>query len=759
MALPQLEQRLGQAVRARLVTPLGDGRYAFAHDLVRASLCAGLPAEEARRRHRSVVRALERSPALAEHLESSDLARHAYLAVGELDPAAAVEHLLAAARDASGRLALEEAAEHYRRALELVPRDDPGRRATIGLALGTAEYQTRDEVRGRQTFEEVVALARELGDHQLLARAALTLHGLVHPGRPEQLQVDLIDEAHRTLAGRAARPAVPATAARELSVRAVALARRSQDDHELGFSLLARHDAIWTPGTLRERQGLIEELAAVARRAADPELEVRASTLRLGALLEQGDPRCLDGHRSLVTRAQSTALPRCRHEALSSQGSVATLQGRFDEAQAFIDEAYALGEQAHIDHVDIWNHQRWALCQLRGRFDQADELLQEIGEDGHLDPRLIHATTAVQRGDVEVALRYLRAASDASDACVPWLLPLWLRFQAQTAAASGDPQLCETARAAIKPFLGQWAVSIAGFDIHGPFVLWSARLDAAQGRWEAAVEGFSAARRSADLLRARPWSLEARAGLAEALARRGAAGDAAAAGALLDEVAAEAGELGKLQLLARVGGTGSAGTGAAPDIGPGSGRGAESGAASVFRFDGSVWTLGFAGRTVHLPDAKGLHDLHVLLGAPGSRIAAVRLLAPGGDEVVAAAGRMGSDTVLDREAEVNYRRHLARLDEETERALNAGDDRRAARLDRERATLLDELRSAAGLAGRPRRLGDEAERVRKTVTARIRHTLRRLDEHHPELAGHLRATVSTGTTCCYRETEGVPWLL
>ncbi len=63
------------------------------------------------------------------------------------------------------------------------------------------------------------------------------------------------------------------------------------------------------------------------------------------------------------------------------------------------------------------------------------------------------------------------------------------------------------------------------------------------------------------------------------------------------------------------------------------------------------------------------------------------------------------------------------------------------------------------LGGRRRRLGNEAERARKTVTAHIRDTLRRLDQHHPELAEHLRASVSTGATCRYHPTREVEWLL
>lgn len=45
------------------------------------------------------------------------------------------------------------------------------------------------------------------------------------------------------------------------------------------------------------------------------------------------------------------------------------------------------------------------------------------------------------------------------------------------------------------------------------------------------------------------------------------------------------------------------------------------------------------------------------------------------------------------------------------------------------------------------------------MTARIRDTLRKLDERHPALAAHLRASVSTGATCRYAPPAPVAWRL
>ena len=278
-------------------------------------------------------------------------------------------------------------------------------------------------------------------------------------------------------------------------------------------------------------------------------------------------------------------------------------------------------------------------------------------------------------------------------------------------------------------------------------------IDAAQSRWDDAIAGFTAAQRAADRLGARPWSIEARTRLAEALIARGLPADAGTASALLTEIDHEASGLGMRATVeharrarALVPGHGIV---AAPQ-GP-----ARTG--GVFRVEGDVWTLAFAGRTIHMPDAKGLRDLHTLLAQPGTDVPVITLLAPRGD--LAASRRLGADPVLDDHAKARYRHRLAELDEEIDRALGRHHDDRAAELDHERQALIGELRRATGLAGRSRRLGDEGERARKTVTARVRDSMRRIDQRHPELAHHLRATISTGLTCRYQPAGDVTWTL
>lgn len=77
----------------------------------------------------------------------------------------------------------------------------------------------------------------------------------------------------------------------------------------------------------------------------------------------------------------------------------------------------------------------------------------------------------------------------------------------------------------------------------------------------------------------------------------------------------------------------------------------------------------------------------------------------------------------------------------------------------ERTALVRELAAATGLGGRDRRLGDESERARKTVGARMRDCLRRIERVHPDLAAHLRGAIRMGTVCSYQPEKPTTWRL
>jgi hypothetical protein len=180
------------------------------------------------------------------------------------------------------------------------------------------------------------------------------------------------------------------------------------------------------------------------------------------------------------------------------------------------------------------------------------------------------------------------------------------------------------------------------------------------------------------------------------------------------------------------------------------GRAAPAAAApNRFRREGAVWHITYRGKTIRMPDAKGLHDIAALLARPREPVPATQLAG-----LVAPAG---AAPVLDDQARAAYKARLTELDQDIDDATADSDLERAARAAAERDALIGELSRALGLGGRSRRLGDDSERARKAVTARIHHAIDHLQDYHPDLAAHLRAAIRTGTSCSYQPAEPVGW--
>lgn len=751
LAAARVDGLLGQAVAARLVVELTEGRLGFAHDLVRETLYESL-GEGAAGRHARVITALDADPALRAHVLPADQARHAYQAGHELPPAVTVERLLSAADEAHRRMAVEESIGHLRKAAVRGEALEPRRRAMIAMELSACLFHVDDMGETRAALESAWLFATQTGDADVLARVAVSYYRIDGPGMlggpSGGRSAEVVRMAHRALIGDGP-AASPDAMAHELTLHIAATARAGDDDEALAFGLAARHDVLFGLGTAAERIELTSEMETVARRSADTDTEHFAASLRWVALLEAGDPVYLDQFTESTAFALRVGGERMIFSARVDQSIIMTMAGRFAEAEEFLRGAIEViaADNRHtlafmVDHV------LWAVLLHQGRFAEIPAVLARLETSGHSQADLLRGITALQAGDLDAALRSL--PDDGLDSYPRAFAPLALRFLAQAAAESADATLTAWAAETLAPHSGNWLVSIGGCDIAGPVDHWLGVLAAACGRWDEATALLTRARESAVAMEARPWVVEAGVQLGRALL---AVGDRERAGALLDESAAEAAEMGMRHIGAKIAQIRRETTvrAPAPAVRPR--------LAPAFRRDGDVWELAYDDLVVRMPDAKGLRDLHTLLGAPGTDIPAVRLLNPEGGREAVAARSFGGDPVLDDEAKSRYRRHLARLDEEIDRAASLGDDTRAAALDREREALLAELRAAAGLAGRDRRLGDEAERARKTVTARIRDTLRKLGERHPSLASHLRESINTGSSCRYRPESPVRWRL
>ena len=179
---------------------------------------------------------------------------------------------------------------------------------------------------------------------------------------------------------------------------------------------------------------------------------------------------------------------------------------------------------------------------------------------------------------------------------------------------------------------------------------------------------------------------------------------------------------------------------------------------SAFVRTGTVWRLAFRGRSATVIDSKGMRDLAVLLGRPGQEVHVLDMVEASGGPSRAEAG---SDTgpMMDATARSAYRRRLVDLEEEIDEASRDHDTGRLEKLQAEKEFLAAELAAAFGLGGRVRVTGERTERARKAVAMRIGTALKAIETVHPELARHLRNSVSTGRFCSYRPDQDVTWQL
>ncbi len=190
-----------------------------------------------------------------------------------------------------------------------------------------------------------------------------------------------------------------------------------------------------------------------------------------------------------------------------------------------------------------------------------------------------------------------------------------------------------------------------------------------------------------------------------------------------------------------------------------------SGDAGIFCREGEYWTLAYAGKTFRLRDTKGLHYIARLLADPGAEVHVGDLVAlgagaaDGAEDTPRSVAQGDLGTVLDPRARAEYKRRLDDLQNELVEATAGGDLVRAAGARDEIEVITRELSAAYGLGGRPRTVGDPAERWRKAVTNQIRRSLERIRAEHPALGLHLEKGLRTGVFCSYTPERPVTWRL
>jgi tetratricopeptide (TPR) repeat protein len=263
-------------------------------------------------------RAAEALTALGEDRHLEEIAAHRFAAASTGDARLAAELLARAGRRALDRLAYEDAAERFDRALEALElagdQDDAG---PLLLARGEALLRAGDRAAARAAFSTARALAQRRGDAALLRDAALGVAGLgVAIVDLDREAVARLDEALAAASDQSSRSRLQARLAVELyyapdrsrserlSAEAVTAARAAGDASVLAASLNARHVALWRPDRLTERLETADAMIVAARASGERHAELQARNWRVTDLFELGDMAAcraeMDAHARLA---------------------------------------------------------------------------------------------------------------------------------------------------------------------------------------------------------------------------------------------------------------------------------------------------------------------------------------------------------------------------------------------------------------------------------------------------------------------------
>lgn len=740
---------------AGLVAPLAAaGELRFTEVLVRAALYRELAPDRRAALHRAFVVAAEQRFTSGPAPRHAELARHLEKAADPAlrDQLARYHHL--AGEQAAAQAAWTEAAHHLTAALRAMGEAPVAARCRVLTRLGLVQLLLGDDGAGTRTFVAAAELARGLANGAVLARVALGLGRLRHvPGAPHALLLSLCDEALARIApGDLALGArLHARIAAELILtprageredhahRAVELARASADPALLGWVLYSVHHALWTVDNLDARVASAAEMEAAAARAGQRTLDLRSSHARLVTSLELDDLASAGSELVRLARlARELGDPHYQWSAEVHAAAIAFAHGRLDDAEHHAGRALALGDRiAWADEAEV----AWLvlLVQLRaaqgrlGELREAAEAALAWPPSWLVDPRCLAAQVRLAVGD-EAGARALYAALVGDGvAAIPRDLR-WLGTLVSVGAlaiAFADRPVARAVYDALVPCEARNAVQGLGVVCHGPVALTLGTLAAALDREPAARAHLARA-----LARAQHTNAPLVAG--DAAARLAAVTtDGAAALALRRTARAAYATVG---LAARVDELDRQIAAADADD-PAQRTAIE---LSLARRE-NLWRVTWGDGTLWVRHTRGMAYLAALVERPGVDLHVTALAGAVGHASHAETGDAGE--VLDARARAAYRARIGELEQQLAGLPGLAAD--GAALRGELAFLRDELGRAVGLGGRARRVADHDERLRQSITKRLRDAVNRLAEHDARLGSHLTASLRTGLHCAY----------
>ena len=516
---------LEPAMRAGVIEelPFPALAYRFTHELVRRALYDRLSVLRRAELHLRIAEALEAVDRPQHGRVLADLAHHFAAAAPIGGAAQAVEYNLLAAKAASAALAYDETTARLRTALEMGI-DDERRRAEILLDLGTALFRAGRSLDSLQAFRQAAKIARDLGEGELLARAAIGFETACwRPGLADQGARELLEEASTALEWEDSRLRVGllASLARALEFEgnsdraavareeAIAMARRIDDRPGLATVLTGIY---WARATtsLAEALEMLGEARDLAEEMGDVEGQAEATQWRVSAWMALGE--IVPARKELaiaLEMAQSTRQPFMLHVTEHYRSALALLEGHLAEAETAAERSREWGQLlAGRDASGVYGIQMFGVRREQGRLAELAPVIRVLAaadrEGGAWRPGLaaMLAELAMEeqvRGELDRVL---------ADGLAPLREGLWLAsltYLADAASAIAHEEVASLVYPMLAPLAGTNVMIGHGVACYGAADRYLGMLAATLGDTDSAASHFEAALRLNRQMGATTW--------------------------------------------------------------------------------------------------------------------------------------------------------------------------------------------------------------------------------------------------------------
>ena len=519
----ELIAAVDEATRSGIIMEL-PGRqlaYRFSHELVRRAVYDRLSAVRRAELHLRIGEAMEAAEARSARI-LADLAHHFAAATAVDGVERAIRYNVLAAQAAANALAFDEAAQMLMTAHGLGI-DDARERAEVLLELGMAQHKAGDALDAREALASAAQIGRELGDAELLARAAARYEEA--SWRPGMVggAVELLEEATAALGEHESALSV------EL-LGGLARALDGQGEHERGA--IVRANAIELARRLRDRAGLatvlvrsywsrgatpIEEILemltearAISEELGDTELQAEAMSWRAPAFVAIADiPAARSEAAQLRRMAEITRQPFNLHVAEHYGAAIALSDGQLDAAEEMVGRSEAAGRMlTGRDASGTYGIQMFSLRREQGRLAELASVIRILvasdSDRSPWPPGL--ASLLVELGMESAAKSELaRIASEGLDAFRESLWLASLTYLTDACVAVGDETVAALLYPELAPLAGSNVMIGHLVAYYGAADRYLGMLAGTLGEWGLAEEHFEQALAANLAMEAKTW--------------------------------------------------------------------------------------------------------------------------------------------------------------------------------------------------------------------------------------------------------------